>query len=189
VMLSPHWDRQRCATPFVYKDGYIVAQGYLAKLRLIDGNLYLAEVKMPVLGTMTAYAKRYSRVARLALPLLGNGARAVLGAGRREAPATLADLEPSANALAAMRADAARTGARFLAVFIDSRGPEYTADQDLLEKLLRERNVPFLALDSFLPKADWPRLRYTRDQHWNEAGHRLVGTALAPVVRTLLSRP
>jgi N-methylhydantoinase A/oxoprolinase/acetone carboxylase beta subunit len=38
-----------------------------------------------------------------------------------------------------------------------------------------------LALDAFLAKADWPRLRYARDQHWNAEGHRVVGTALASV--------
>jgi lysophospholipase L1-like esterase len=192
VMLSPHWDQQRCATPFVYKGGYIVAQGYLAKLHLIDGDLFLAETKLPGIGTATAYAKRYSRVARLILPLLGDGARSIWRGvsrpERRDEPATPADLEPTARALAAMQADAARAGAGFFTVFIDSRGPEYRSDQALLEKLLRERNVPFLELDSFLPKADWPRLRYTRDQHWKAPGHQLVGTALAPVARSLLSR-
>jgi lysophospholipase L1-like esterase len=182
VMLSPHWDRQRCATPFVYLDGYIVAEGYLGRLYPIDGDLYLAETRLPVLGPMTAYAKRYSYVARHLLPALFGPVRAAV---RREAPAVASgpdDYLPTAEALGGIQEQARRSGARFLTLLIDSRGKDYEVDRDGLETVLKERSIPYLALDTFLAKADWPRLRYARDQHWNEAGHRLVGTALASVV-------
>src|SRR5436305_1089886 len=70
MLLSPTWDLGRCASPFVYKGGYIVGQGYVDRLVLLDGNLYLRETKLPVLGTATAYAERYSNLARVALPSL-----------------------------------------------------------------------------------------------------------------------
>jgi hypothetical protein len=188
VTFSPQWDRQRCATPFVYLDGFIVAEGYLGRLYPIDGDLYLAETRLPVLGPLTAYAKRYSYLARLALPALGNSARAAV---RRERPPALpgpVDYEPTAEALAGIREQARRSGAGFLAILIESRGQHYEADRAGLERILKSRSIPYLALDAFLAKADWPRLRYPRDQHWNVAGHRTVGTALAPVVRPLIAK-
>jgi hypothetical protein len=187
VTFSPHWDRQRCAAPFVYLDGYIVAQGYLGRLYAIDGDLYLAETRLPALGPLTAYAKRYSYVARLFLPALGRPVRAALRRMQpEEAPA--ADYESTAAALAGIRAEAGKAGAGFLAILIDSRGPEYVTDREGLETVLKARSIPYLSLDAFLARADWPRLRYARDQHWNEAGHRTVGAALAPVVRRLIAR-
>ncbi|MES1241350.1 MAG: hypothetical protein ABUT39_07010 [Acidobacteriota bacterium] len=186
VALSPRWDHQRCATPFVYLDGYIVAQGYLGRLYPIDGDLYLAETRLPVVGPLTAYAKRYSYVARHLLPALFGPLRAAV---RREpAPAAPGpdDYLPTAEALAGIQEQARRAGAGFLAILIESRGKDYEVDRDGLETVLKERSIPYLALDTFLAKADWPRLRYARDQHWNEAGHRTVGTALASVVRPLV---
>jgi len=76
MTLSPTWDRQRCATPFVYKDGYIVGAEYADRLVLLDGNLYLRETRLPVLGTATAYAERYSNLMRLALPALARAGSA-----------------------------------------------------------------------------------------------------------------
>ncbi len=185
VSLSPRWDHQRCAAPFTYLGGYIVAEGYLGRLHLIDGDLYLAETRLPVLGPLTAYAKRYSYLARLALPVVGDSARAAL---RHAQPEPGGDYGPTAEALAGIRAEAGKAGAGFLAVLIDSRGPEYVADREGLETVLKARSIPYLSLDAFLPRADWPRLRYARDQHWNEAGHRTVGTALASVGRRLVAR-
>jgi hypothetical protein len=187
VTFSPHWDRQRCATPFVYLDGYIVAQGYLGRLYPIDGDLYLAETRLPLIGPLTAYAKRYSYVARHLLPALARPVHAAL----RKEPApdqpAAADYLPTAEALTGIREQARRAGAGFLAILIESRGKDYEVDRDGLESILKARLIPYLALDTFLAKADWPRLRYARDQHWNEAGHRTVGTALASVVRPLVA--
>jgi hypothetical protein len=191
VTFSPHWDRQRCVTPFVYFGGYIVAQGYLGRLQLIDGDVYLAETRLPGLGRATAYTKRYSYLARLALPAFGDAARAALKAargGEASPPATASVYEPTAQALADIREQAGRTGAGFLAVLIESRGRKYQVDRDGLVKVLKARGIPYLALDAFLARADWRRLSFPRDQHWNEAGHRTVGTALAPVVRSLTAR-
>lgn len=188
VTFSPHWDRQRCATPFVYLDGYIVAQGYLRRLYPIDGNLYLAETRLPVLGPLTAYAKRYSYVARHLLPALASPFRT---ATRREPNPQETpgpeDYRPTADALGAIREQAQRSGAGFLAILIESRGKDYETDRAGLEQVLKARSIPYLALDAFLAKADWPRLRYPRDQHWNAEGHRVVGTALASVVRPLVA--
>lgn len=183
VTFSPRWDRQRCATPFAYLDGYIVAQGYLGRLYPIDGDLYLAETRLPVIGPMTAYAKRYSYVARHLLPALFGPVRAALRSEPKAAAPGPEDYRPTAEALAGIREQARKSGARFLAILIESRGKDYEVDRDGLEQVLKERSIPYLALDTFLAKADWPRLRYPRDQHWNAEGHRVVGTALASVVR------
>jgi hypothetical protein len=186
VTFSPRWDRQRCATPFAYLDGYIVAQGYLGRLHAIDGDLYLAETRLPGLGPLTAYAKRYSYVARHLLPALGRPVRAALRREPAAAPPVPEDYVPTAEALAGIREQASQAGAGFLAILIESRGQDYETDRAGLERLLKARSIPYLALDRFLSGADWPRLRYAHDQHWNEAGHRTVGTALASVVRPLL---
>ncbi len=78
MTVSPLWDRQRCATPFVYKDGYLVAQGYVDRVVLIDGNLYLRETRLPLLGSLTAHLKAHSNLLRLAIPALATGAKKVL---------------------------------------------------------------------------------------------------------------
>lgn len=180
--VSPLWDAQRCAAPFVYKEGYIVARGYLGRLYRVGDNLYAAETKLPVLGPATAYAKGHSNLMRLALPALAGGMRRALG--DRQA-ISAPDPRPSAEALAAARRKAEGAGAAFLVILLDgdSRGEEYRQARAILERELQARCIPFVSLDRLLPKADWPRLRYTRDGHWNADGHRAVGTALAPFVR------
>lgn len=183
VVLSPHWDRSRCEDPFLYLEGYIVSQRYLARLHLIGGNLYLGETRLPGIGAATAWAKHVSYLARLALPPLGDAARA-LTRGREEPFRPAPELyEPTAQALAAIRKEG---GTRFLAVLVESRGPDYEVDRAHLVEALKAKGIPYLSLDSV--PADWPRLRYPRDQHWNEAGHRKVGTVLASLVRERLSR-
>ncbi|MES1211216.1 MAG: hypothetical protein ABUL63_02660, partial [Acidobacteriota bacterium] len=125
-------------------------------------------------------------LARLAFPAIGNAMRGLRTKSDQDAASEPEDVEPTAAALTDIRNKAQAVGAGFLAVLIDSRGPEYERDRDGLAAVLKEREIPYLALDSYLPKADWPHLRYAHDQHWNEAGHRTVGTALAPVVRPLI---
>ncbi len=188
VTLSPHWDEQRCAQPFVYRGGYIVAQGYADKLYLIGGNLYLADVRWPLVGPATAWAKRWSHLARLALPALRAAAGAVARPGQGERQGEIpGDVSASAAALVGLRGDAAEAGARLLVVFVDSRGPAYEADRDALAAALRRRNVPFVTLDPLFDAARWKALRFARDGHWNAAGHRAVGAALAPAVRQILA--
>jgi hypothetical protein len=186
VALSPEWDRTRCEDPFLYMGGYIVSERYLARLHLIGGNLYLGETRLPGLGTATAWAKHVSYVARLALPPLGNAARALTRRNEPPLRPTPELYEPTAQALAAIRDQARQAGAGFLAVLIESRGPDYEIDRANLEKALQAKGLPYLALDRV--RADWPQLRYPLDQHWNEAGHRTVARVLAPLVRTRLSR-
>ncbi len=188
MTLSPLWDRQRCAAPFVYKDGYIVAQGYANRLVLLDGNLYLRETRLPVLGSASAYAKRYSAVMRLALPAFAGGARAALRRSREEAPTVLAQMEPTAGNVAAAQHLTESFGGRFLAVLVDDRGEKFRHDRLLLETRLRQLGVPFAAADDLLPGADWPRLRFARDGHWNDAGHGAVGKALAGQVSAMATR-
>jgi hypothetical protein len=186
MTLSPLWDRQRCAAPFVYKDGYIVAQGYLDRLVLLDGNLYLKETRLPVLGSATVYAKRNSALMRLALPAAAGAVRAILQRSGKEEPTVLADLEPTARNVAAAQHLTQSFGGRFLAVLVDDRGKDFQHDRDLLQTRLRHLQVVFVAADDLLPAADWPRLRFSRDGHWNAAGHEAVGKALAPRVKSLV---
>lgn len=180
VTFSPQWDRNRCASPFLYLEGYIVSRRYLERIHVIGGNLYLGETRLPGIGTATAWAKHVSYLARLALPPLGDAARG-LNLKRKGNGSGPPDYEPTVRALASIRDQARRSGAGFLAVLIESRGRDYEIDRANLEKLLKERGLPHLSLDGV--KADWPRLRYPLDQHWNEAGHRTVGRLLVPFVR------
>jgi hypothetical protein len=188
MTLSPLWDRQRCATPFVYKDGFIVGRDYADRLVLIDGNLWLRETRLPGLGSATAYAERYSVLMRLTLPRLAMAGHALLNRSP-ERPSTPADLEPTARNLQEAKRLSESFGARFLAVLVDDRGPEFRRDREMLQARLRELGVPFLAADDLIPAGQWERLRFPIDTHWNPAGDEAVGKALAPVVRRLLTDP
>lgn len=189
MLLSPTWDLGRCASPFVYKGGYIVGQGYVDRLILLDGNLYLRETKLPVLGTATAYAERYSNLARVALPSLADAARKAIHRSTRREVATAADVEPTARNLQEAQRLASRSGAAFLAVMIDDRGAEFRQDREFLQARLQQLGVPWVAADDLISPARWPRLRYPLDTHWNAAGHQAMGQALAPRVRPLLTAP
>lgn len=193
MTLSPLWDRQRCASPFVYKDGYIVGAGYADRLVLLDGNLYLRETRLPFLGTATAYAERYSNLMRLALPALARAGHRVLQKPRTEAAdaaalaALAAEVEPTAQNLAAAERLAVGSGARFLTLLIDDRGAEFSRDRKALQARLDRLGVPWMAADDLLPGARWEELRYPLDTHWNAAGHRRVGEALAARLKPLLA--
>jgi hypothetical protein len=193
MTLSPYWDAGRCVAPFVYKDGYIVSQAYLDRLYLAGGNLYHAETRLPVLGPLTAWAKGHSNLMRLALPPLFERTRRAFGdEGKGGGGGTwFADPAPTVRNLTAARRRAERAGAGFLVLLIDSdsRGEEYRRARLDLEKELRENGLPYVDLEKRLSAADWPRLRYPQDAHWNAEGHRVVGTALAPLVRDLIGRP
>jgi hypothetical protein len=185
MTLSPLWDRQRCATPFVYKEGYLVAQSYVDRVELIDGNLYLKETRLPVLGPLTSHLKAHSNLLRLAIPALANSARKVLLHPKKEPEPTAADYEPTLQDLAAARRLTESQGGRFLALLIDDRGADYLRDRLAVQERLKTLGVPDIAADTLLPGADWNRLRYPRDTHWNQAGHEAVGKALAPKIRSL----
>jgi lysophospholipase L1-like esterase len=188
MTLSPLWDRQRIAAPFAYKDGYIVGRDYVDRLVLLDGNLYLRETKLPVLGTATAYAERTSNLARIALPTLAGAARALF-LHPRQAPATAADVEPTVRNLQAARQLASQAGARFLAVLVDDRGAEFRRERQMAQDRLRALAIPFVAADDLIPAGRWPSLRYPLDTHWNAAGHAAMGRALAPRLKPLLASP
>jgi lysophospholipase L1-like esterase len=183
MTLSPQWDRQRCATPFLYKEGYIVAQGYADRLVLLDGNLYLKDTRLPVFGPATAHAKRYSIVMRLALPALSGGVRALTRRSQPDHPSP-EDYEPTVQNLAQARRFTEGMGARFLAVLIDDRGEEFRRDRIAVQKRLQELGIPYVAADDLVPGGGWSPLRFARDGHWNAAGHEAAGRALAGCVPT-----
>ncbi|HEY0555541.1 MAG TPA: GDSL-type esterase/lipase family protein [Thermoanaerobaculia bacterium] len=185
MTLSPLWDRQRIAAPFAYRDGFIVGQAYVDRLILLDGNLYLRETKLPVLGTATAYAERYSNLARLALPTLAGAARKVF-LHPQQSPAGAGDVEPTVRNLQAARQLADLSGARFLALLVDDRGADFHRDRQRLQARLQALGIPYLAADDLIPAARWPLLRYPLDTHWNAAGHAAVGRALTPRIKALL---
>src|SRR5436305_1219928 len=97
-----------------------------------------------------------------------------------------ADVEPTARNLQEAQRLASQSGAAFLAVMIDDRGPAFAHDRGLLQARLQQLGVPWVAADDLLPPAAWPRLRYPVDTHWNAAGHQAMGQALAPRIRPLL---
>lgn len=187
MVLSPLWDRQRCAAPFHYREGYIVAPGYADRLVLLDGNLYLKETRLPGIGGATAWIKHRSALARLALPALAGAARSIRR--KEEQRPVLADFEPTLrNILDAQRLTRS-FGGRFLVVFIDDRGTDFQRDRLVLQGKLQGFGVPHAAADEILPGADWHRLRFPRDGHWNSAGHQAVGKALASRVKALAVTP
>ncbi len=188
LAFSPLWDRQRCAHPFVYKEGFIVGEGYAKRLHLWDGNLYLAETELPVAGTATAYAKRRSRVMRLLLPPLGDGLRALRRGSRQEPPPGPEDYEPTIAAVERARGLSRGAGAELLVLLLDDRGADFARDRREVERRLRERGIPFLAVDEEVPQADWKRLRFQHDGHWNRAGHQAAGFLLANRIRTSQER-
>jgi lysophospholipase L1-like esterase len=197
MALSPYWDAHRSVTPFVYRDGYIVAQSYLGRLYLVNGNLYHSETLLPVAGPVTAWAKGHSNLMRLALPPLFNGVRQLVtkeepagGAGRAGGAVERVDPGPTVRTLIKARRRAEQARAGFLVILLDSdtRGDEYRQAHLDLEEALRQQGLPYVSLEQLLPGADWPRLRYPQDAHWTAEGHRLVAAALAPVVRDLIGR-
>ncbi|MGH7488884.1 MAG: hypothetical protein ACREMY_25275, partial [bacterium] len=165
---------------------YIVAQSYVDRLELIDGNLYLKETRLPVLGDATAHLKAHSNLLRLAIPALANGAKKIFLHSKKEATPTTADYEPTVQDLAEARRLSDVQGAKFLAVLVDDRGPEYRRDRLAIQERLTALGVPFIAVQDLLPGADWKRRSYPRDTHWNLAGHEAIGKALAVRVRERL---
>ncbi|HEX3556934.1 MAG TPA: hypothetical protein VIA62_27230 [Thermoanaerobaculia bacterium] len=185
MTLSPLWDRQRCASPFVYRAGYLVGQTYLDRLVLIDGNLYLRETRLPVLGPLTAHLEGHSNLMRLVIPTLAEKAKKALGRSQKEPAPTAADYELTVQDLAEARRLTEALGARFLAVLIDDRGAEFRRDRLAVQERLKTLGVPCVAVDDLLPNIDWNRLRYPRDTHWNAAGHEAVGQALTAKIKEL----
>ncbi|MGH7488629.1 MAG: hypothetical protein ACREMY_23970, partial [bacterium] len=98
---------------------------------------------------------------------------------------TAADFEPTIQNLVEARRLAESQGARFLAVLVDDRGSDYRRDRLAVQERLKALGVPFVAIQDLLPGADWKRLSYPRDTHWNLAGHEAVGKALAPRIREM----
>ncbi|HEV2846009.1 MAG TPA: hypothetical protein VG477_14240 [Thermoanaerobaculia bacterium] len=188
MTLSPLWDRQRCAAPFLYKEGYIVAAGYADRLVLLDGNLYSKETRLRGIGSATAWAKHHSALARLALPALAGAARSLRKKPDDQRP-VLADFEPTLRNILEARRLTQSFGGRFLVVFIDDRGTDFQRDRLVLQGRLQGLGVAYAAADEILPGASWSALRFPRDGHWNAAGHEAVGKALAPRVRTLIAAP
>jgi hypothetical protein len=182
--LAPLWDMQRCRHPFVHAEGYIVASSYAGRLHLVGEDLLLEQVRGPVLGPLSVTLMRYSHLLRLALPAV----RGAILARRETAPTlpALADWQPCRDALVAAAGDSAREGRGFLVLLAESPDEPSRAAADLVAGQLGERNLDVLRLDDVTGAAD-PSLRYPRDRHWNQNGHRWVAAALEPEIRARLS--
>ena len=186
VTLQATWDIGRCANPFVYRDGYIVASSYRDRLYRVGDNLYASETSWPVLGPLTAYAKGWSNLCRLALPALH---QAVAGRRRPSDHGPQDDDGVCLAALAAAAAEVQAAGARSLVVLADSPEAPFRRDTVDLAAELARRGVSYLALDDLFghPAGGAPGLRYARDGHWNAAGHRQVARVLAPRLAAVLA--
>lgn len=176
------WDEQRCAEPFVYKEGYIVGSRYAHRLHLVGDNLVLEQIDAPVLGPLSVALMRYSHLLRLALPAVRH---ALVGGGSGGGPPDAATWTPCLEALseAGDRIDA--SGRRLLIVLAESPEPETRAATEQVDAALTRAHLPHVLLDELLSGAD-PALRYPEDHHWNRTGHARVADALAPMVRSLL---
>ena len=175
VTFSPSWDLARCADPFVYRDGFIVAASYAPRLHLVGDNLYeerFVDTSLgPLLGPLSARLAARSRLARLALGAAPSPARRA----RTARPSNASCL----SALDTARVETTRRAAAFLVVFADSLSQGFRADARKAAALLATRGIEVLRLDRLLP-GDTGELHYPVDRHWNAAGNRAVATALAP---------
>ncbi len=176
VSLMAVWDRPRCASGFVYLDGYLVAASWRDRLYLVGGNLYPAEVGWPLAGPLTAHLEGRSHLARLTLPALRRLPARLRGVAPRpaERPA-----ESCLESLVGARADAAREGARLVVVLIESAEPGAAEATAAAARFLGERGLEPVLLDRLLAGEGLERLRFPRDRHWNTEGHQRVATVLA----------
>lgn len=186
VTFSALWDMQRCTTPFVYDEGYIVSAKYRDRLHLVGDDLLLEQVRGPFLGPLSISLMRHSHLLRLLLP----AARGAI-LSRREPPAAvppIADWQGCAEALSAARSQAASAGAELVVVLAESPDePSRAATLAVADELSR-RGLESWKLDELMGAAD-PSWRFPRDRHWNAAGHARVAEALETKVRALLSAP
>jgi hypothetical protein len=184
LAFSPRWDRDRTAQPFVYKAGYIVAQGYRDRLYEAGGNLYLAETKLPVLGALTAYAKRVSVVARLALPALGDTARRIVYRKLQEGPPEAHAYDATVESVLRAKALCDQANETLLVVLLlDDRGPDFTRDRLEIERRLLEKGIHAQAADEMPPKVDLKPKRFPHDGHWNAEGHAAFGAKVAEILK------
>jgi hypothetical protein len=186
VTLQPTWDEGRCRRePFVYRDGYIVTRSYLDRLYLVNGNLYAAQVRWPLVGPATAYLQGHSYLARLALPALHD----LMPKLRKRRVHPRFDASCSVAALERARHTAEAAGARFTVVLAESPDKGFRRDRRRFAVALARRGIPFVSLDRLLAPGEKRKLRYVRDRHWNATGHRWVAELLAPEVARLLAAP
>lgn len=186
VTFSALWDMQRCTTPFVYDEGYIVSAKYRDRLHLVGDDLLLEQVRGPFLGPLSISLMRHSHLLRLLLPATRN---AILS--RREPPPSvppIADWAACADALVAAKSRAENSGAVLVVVLAESPDEPSRAATAAVADELSRRGLDFWKLDELMGGAD-PAWRFPRDRHWNSAGHARVREALEPRLRALLSAP
>lgn len=180
--LAVHWDMDRCRNPFVYHEGYIVAESYRDRLHLIDGNLYAEETRRAGIGPLTAHLKGRSHLARLALPPWFDLLR---GDGHPEAATVPKEWSSCVEALAALSEDLDRRGSRWLVVLAQGQDDRERSLAGYARTELSEQGLDVVALDDHLAGSG-ARLHYPVDRHWNRDGHRWVASVLAPEIRDRL---
>ncbi len=190
MVFLPQWDLGRCADPFVYRDGYIVAGSYADRLVLIGDGLYLRDTRLPVLGTLSAWAQGYTNLGRALIPRLHE----LVAPARERRDDTLLEHWRAAwktsclPAIVDLDHALAASGSRLLVVFIDTVNHANQRDQRFARQALAESGVEVERLDDLLPAGtDHTALHYPTDQHWNPRGHAAVAAALLPVVQARLA--
>ena len=176
------WDLWRCEDPLVYRDGFIVIGSFAPQLHLVNGNLYQEVAHGPRLGPASARALSASALLRSLLPRFTD--RGIQQ--RAERRPSWSSYAPCVRAIHHVGEIATEHGAEFRVVLIESSGGVAAPETLELERQLDRDGIAYVSLDTAFTGRNTQEMRYSKDGHWNAAGHAAVADLLAPVVTTIL---